>query len=189
MTKVRLEIDSITIHRPKKRWQIYFVVIADHPTEDNKMIVTTLPQGPIKLSPFNNNLYHFDTSQEGAEGLFLMSRKMPKSRELNVHLYVRHSRSKQRDLYEVLKNVETGLTGETFGMITNVVGTAAVPWLVISKKAISMIGNVLSKINDRDLGFISAFERFGPEFEDQTEIDREKPGSDCTIVYSWSVED
>lgn len=189
MKKIRLEIDNITIHRPKKRWQLYFIIIADHPTEEDKMIVTTLPQNPIKLGPFNNNVYYFDTDQDGSEGLFIMSRKMPKSRELNVHVYIRHSRSKQRNLGEVLKNVETGLAGETFGIITDIVGTATVPWLIISKKAISLIGNVLSEINDRDLGFISAFERFGPEFEKQTEIDREKIGSDCTLVYSWSVEE
>jgi hypothetical protein len=188
MTTVRLEIDNITIHRPKKRWQLYFVIIADHPTEEDKMIVTTLPQNPIKLVPYNDNVYHFDTEQEGSEGLFIMSRKMPKSRELNVHIYVRHSRSNTRNLGEVLQNIESGLVGETFGIVTDIVGTATTPWLVITKKAFGLVGGVPGKISDRDMGFISAFERFGSEFESQTEVDRAKDGADCTLVYSWSVD-
>ena len=33
MTKVRLEIDEVQIHRPKKRWRLYFMVLAEHPTD------------------------------------------------------------------------------------------------------------------------------------------------------------
>ena len=33
MTRVRLEIDEVQIHRPKKRWKLYFLVVTDHPTE------------------------------------------------------------------------------------------------------------------------------------------------------------
>ena len=43
MTRVRLEIDEVQIHRPKKRWKLYFLVVTDHPTEEDKMIITTLP--------------------------------------------------------------------------------------------------------------------------------------------------
>ena len=46
MTRVRLEIDEVQIHRPKKRWKLYFVIVAEHPTEKDKMIVSTLPQQP-----------------------------------------------------------------------------------------------------------------------------------------------
>ena len=53
-----------------------------------------------------------------------------------------------------------------------------------------MIGKILSKIKDRDFGFLSAFERFGPEFEDVYEIDRKKEFTgDASLVYSWSVDD
>ena len=42
MTRVRLEIDEVQIHRPKKRWKLYFVILAEHPTDTTKMILTTL---------------------------------------------------------------------------------------------------------------------------------------------------
>lgn len=189
MTKIRLEIDNITIHRPKKRWELYFVVVTDHPTEEDKMIVTTLPENPIKLSPFNANNYYFDDQKEGSEGLFILDREMPANRELNVHIYVRHSRHGIRNLGSLLKNVEAGLVGDTFGIVTDIVGNTAAPWLIISKKASKVLGDVLADIKDRDLGFINAYEKFGKEFEGQTEIDHEKIGAHCTVVYSWSVEE
>lgn len=188
MQKIRLEIDQINIHRTKKRWELYFVIITDHPTESDKMMVKTLPNNPIKFSRFNDNNLRFDTEQEGSEGLFILNREMPDSKELNVHIHVMHSRDALRNLGSILKNVESGLTGNTFGVITDIVGSTTTPWLVISKKVAETVGTVLSKIKDRNLGFINAYEKFGKEFENQEEIKREKIASDCTLVYSWSLE-
>lgn len=190
MTRVRLEIDEVQIYRPKRRWKLYFVIIAEHPTENDKMIMTTLPQQPFKLSKRHDNSFQFDTDELGSEGLFVLSRELPEDRELNVHIYLRHTRKSIRDLGEILKDVESGIGGDAFGIVTDLVGTTTVPWLVIAKKAVPLVGKILTKIPDRDFGFLSAFERFGPEFEEQFEIDREKDFSgDASLVYSWSVDD
>ena len=190
MTRVRLEIDEVQIYRPKKRWKLYFVIVAPHPTEEDKMIVTTMPQEPFKLSKRHENSFQFDTDEVGSEGLFVLSQDLPEDRELNVHIYLRHTRKSVRDLGEILNNVESGIGGDAFGIVTDIVGTTTVPWLVIARKAVPLIGKILSKIPDRDFGFLSAFERFGPEFEDIYEIDREKDFSgDASLVYSWSVDD
>lgn len=106
-----------------------------------------------------------------------------------MHIYLRHTRKAQRDLGEILKEIETGIAGDAFGIVTDLIGAATVPCLVISKKAISLVGKILKDIPDRDFGFISAFERFGPEFEKQTEIDREKEFTgDASLTYSWSLD-
>lgn len=191
MTRVRLEIDEVRIHRPKKRWRLYFVVVAEHPSDPEKMVVTTIPHDPFKLSRRHDNSFQFDTDELGSEGLFVLSRELPATRELNVHIYLRHTRQGTRNLGEVLKDIESGIAGDAFGIVTDIVGTTTVPWLVIAKKAVPMIGRVLSKIPDRDFGFLSAFERFGPEFENEIyEIDREKDFSgDASLVYSWSVDE
>ncbi|MBN2172569.1 MAG: hypothetical protein JW731_00455 [Bacteroidales bacterium] len=189
MTKVRLEIDSVQVHRPKKRWKLYFIILTEHPEDRDKMIVSTIPQEPFKLSQRHNNEYYFDTDQVGSEGLFIMSREMPENRELNVHIYLRHTRRTTREIGEILKNIESGIGGDAFGIAAEIAGTATVPWLVIAKKAVPMIGKILAQIPDRDFGFLSAFERFGDEFEEQTEIDREKDFTgDASLVYSWSVD-
>ncbi|PKQ62004.1 hypothetical protein BZG02_13775 [Labilibaculum filiforme] len=189
MSKVRLEIDGIRIYRPKKSWKLYFVIIADHPSEADKMMVTTIPQEPFKLSKRHNNEYFFDTDQTGSEGLYILSREIPADREVNVHIYLRHTRNNQRDLGEILTQIESGIAGDAFGIVTDLVGVATVPWLVISKKAVSLVGKIIKDIPDRDFGFLSAFERFGPEFESQTEIDREKDFTgDASLIYSWSLD-
>ena len=190
MTKVRLEIDEVQIYQPKKRWKLYFVVVAEHPTEDDKMILTTLPQEPFKLSKRHDNSFQFDTDDTGSEGLFVLSRELPADRELNVHIYLRHTRNSLRNLGDIMKNIETGIGADAFGIVTDIVGTTTVPWLMIAKKAVPMIGKILANIPDRDFGFLSAFERFGPEFEQQYEIDRMKDFSgDASLVYSWSIDE
>ncbi len=190
MTKVLLEIDEVKIYRPRKRWHLYFVVVADHPTEKDKMIVSTLPQEPFRLTSRHNNEYQFDTDQKGSEGLFVLSREMPKDREINVQFYLRHSRRATRDLGEILSDIKTGIGGGALGIVTDIVGTTGIPWLVIAKKSISLIGKILEEIPDKDFGFLSAFERFGPEFESQTDIDREKDFTgDASLVYSWTLDE
>ena len=78
--------------------------------------------------------FQFDTDDAGSNGLFVLSRALPADRELNVHLYLRHTRKATRDLGEILKDIEEGIGGDAFGMVTDVVGTATLPWLVVAKK-------------------------------------------------------
>ncbi len=189
-TRVRLEIDQIQILRKKKRWKLYFLVVADHPTEDGKKVIGVVPSRPMKVDAKDNNLLIFDTSEPGAEGLYILSRELPKDREVNVHIYLFHSRRSLNKFGEILGDIEKGLGNEALGIAKTLIGAAGVPWLEVAAKAIKLIGKVITEIPDRDMGFVSAFERFGPEFEITGEIDREKEFSsrDASIVYSWSVE-
>lgn len=190
MTRVRLEIDEVKIYRPKMRWKLYFVVMAEHPNDPDKMIVSVIPDPPFKLSKRHENQYQFDTDEYGSDGLFVFSREMPETRELNVHIYLRHTRQKLRNFGDILKDLNDGIGADAFGIVKNIIGTAAVPWLVIAKKAIPLVGKILAQIPDRDFGFLSAFERFGAEFEEQYDIDREKDFTgDASLVYSWSVDE
>lgn len=190
MTKVRLEIDGVQIHRERKTWKLYFVIVAENPEDSEKMIVTSLPNPYFKLTSRHENKYHFDTDQPGAEGLFVISRELPEDRELNVHIYLRHTRKSTREVGEILKDIESGIGGDAFGIVNEIVGGGTVPWLVIAKKAVPLIGKVLEKIPDKDFGFLSAFERFGNEFEEQTDIDRFKDFTgDASLIYSWSLDE
>lgn len=188
MTNVRLEIDEIKIHRPKKRWNLYFVVVTEHPEENDKMILTTLPQQPIKLSRRHDNQYQFDTDEYGSEGLFVLSKEMPEDREIRVEVYLRHARNGWRNVGEILKDLQTGIGKDAFGIVTDLIGSTN-PWLMISKAAVPMISKILSNAKDRDFGFVSLSEKFGAEFEEEVEIDRKKDFSgNASLVYSWSVD-
>ena len=78
--------------------------------------------------------------------------------------------------------------GDAFDIVEDIVGTVT-PWLVIAKKAVPMIGSILRGIKDRDFGMVSVYEEFGPEFEDQIELDRSNTFStgDAMLVWSWSI--
>jgi hypothetical protein len=186
--RVRLELNQLNINRPKKRWKIYFVLVAEHPTDPDKMVLATIPVEPIKIVPIQNNEVHFDDETPNSEGLLLLRRTMPETKELNVHFYVRHSRSSVKTVGEVLKDIQTEIGEEAMGTITDILGTTN-PWLVIAKSALPLIGNVLAKVPDRDMGFISMFERFGSEFEDDGNIDRQKTGGFSTVVYTWAIDE
>lgn len=189
-TRVRLEIDEIKVHREKKRWNLYFIIVADHPTDPERKIISIIPNDTIKLLPIQGNNYIFD-SGPGAEGLYILSRDMPKSRELNVHIYLRHSRQPTRNFAAILAKLTDVLKADAGAIVEkNLSDVANVPWISIAKTGLELLGRVLATIPDRDMGFMSVFERFGNEFEIQTEIDRHRFFStgDASLVYSWSVE-
>ena len=146
MTRVRLEIDEVQIHRPKKRWKLYFLVVTDHPTEEDKMILTTLPHQPFKLSRRHDNSFQFDTDDAGSNGLFVLSRDLPEDRELNVHIYLRHTRKATRDLGEILKDVEEYAPLKRIGTTDEVAGAvillASDPGAFITGQVITMDGGV-----------------------------------------------
>lgn len=187
MTRIRLELNQLRIHRPKVRWKLYFVVVADHPSEANQLLVSIVPGSPVLVAPDQNNIVNFEPAGEGAEGLLLLSRDLPGSRELNVHFHVMHSRRTARDIGSVLKKIQTAAGKKALGMVKSL-GVAS-PWLRIVREGLPLVGQTLSAIPDRNMGFISMFERFGPEFEQQVEVDRESRGGHVTAVYTWSVVD
>ncbi|WP_396181038.1 hypothetical protein [Flavobacterium sp.] len=186
--RVRLELNQLNIDRPKKRWNIYFVVVTEHPTEVEKMVLATIPTEAIKMVPSQNNEVTFDDGSPNSEGLLLLRRILPATKELNVHFYVRHSRSSDRTVGEVLKDIQTEIGDNAMGTISDIHGTNN-PWLIIAKTALPVISKILTKLPDRDMGFISMFERFGKEFENEGNIDRQKTGAFSTVVYTWAIDE
>ena len=187
MTRVRLEVNKIQIHRPKEHWRLYFVVVADHPSDKDQMVVSVMPESAILMVPEQKNIISFEPDGKGADGFLLLSRELPISRELNVHFHILHSRRPKKELGKVLAHIESGVEKKALGVVSDMMGTTS-PWLAIAKSGLSLVGQILSKIPDRNLGFVSMFERFGPEFEQEVEIDRENRGGHCTVVHSWSID-
>ena len=193
MNTIQLEFEELEILRPKKRWKLYFVIVAEHPDDADKMVLTYLPQ----IEPFfqlkpraDNKLYFEPKDAQGADGLFVLERKMPHERILRARVYLRHSRKSLRNAGNFLKEIEKELGGDALGLISDILGTTG-NWLVISRKALPMIGSVLNKVKDRDFGVVTMDEEFGPEFETQEELDRTNNFStgDAKIVWTWSVKE
>lgn len=186
MTHVRLELNKLQIHRPKERWKLYFVLVTDHPEERDQLALAVIPQNPILVVPEQQNVVSFEPKGKGSEGLLLLSRDLPPNRELNVHFYVMHSRRSNREIGSVLQQIVTGVGKKALGISSDILGIPT-PWLQVARSGLPLIGQILSGIPDRNLGFVNMFERFGPEFERETEVDRESRGGHVTVVYTWAV--
>jgi hypothetical protein len=183
---VRLELNQLRIHRPKERWRLYFVIVADHPDNRDLLLVTVMPGSPMLVVPEQHNTVNFEPAGEGTEGLLLLSRTLPPNREVNVHFYVMHSRRAAREIGTILQQIKEDAGKEAVGIISEAMGITA-PWLKIGREGLPLIGRALGALPDRQLGFISMFERFGPEFERQVEVDRESRGGHISAVYTWSA--
>lgn len=186
MTRIRLELNNLNIHRPKARWHLYFLLVTEHPTRPEEMVATVIPQKPVLVVPDQLNRVHFEPVGKGADGLLLLSRDLPASHELNTQLYIMHSRKSGRDLGAILVQFALLLGNEAIGKEAELLGLAS-PWLRLAKAALPRVGQSLGSLPDRNLGFINMFERFGPEFEQNAELVRESRGGHVTVGYSWSM--
>lgn len=190
MTKIRLEFEKLTINRPKQRWKLYFIVVTEHPTNRDKMVATTVPiNSIIRMKPEQNNVLNFKPEGTGTDGLFVIERDMPNDLTLKTRVFLRHSRRSVRNTGDLLGKIKDSLGNEAEDIISNILGTTATPWLVISKTALGLLGSTLEKIRDRKFGFVSMDEEFSDEFKNETELDRFSSFStgQASIVWSWST--
>ena len=191
MATVKLEFERLEILLKKHRWKLYFIIVAEHPFDNDKMLLTTLPavgQSYFMLKKHSENTVEFEpeSSDGGVEGLTVLEREMPSDRSLKVRAFLKHSRKSTRQIGDILKDVENGLGGQTF--VSNILGSAS-PWLVIAKSAVSLVGGVLKTINDRDMGYLNMDEDFEEEFEGKKELDRSNRTStgEAKLRWSWKI--
>jgi hypothetical protein len=191
MTAIRLEFSKLQILKGKERWRLYFIVVAEHPDDNDKMVVTTFPDPYIRLKPTQDNFISFEPEGNGgADGLFVIERAMPTDKQIKVRMYLRHSRQKVRDLGKSLSDLKTALGGDAFEIVGELFGTAN-PWLVVAKKALPMLGTVLSGLGDRDLGFITMDESFDKAEEQMPVLERTNNFStgEAKIWWKWKIEE
>lgn len=189
MSILRLEFDALQILRSKGRWNLYFIVVAQHPVDEGKMILTSMPEPYIRIKPRADNVINFVPEGQGANGFFVLKRSMPSDRHMNLRIYLRHSRNATRSAGAFLKDMKGQLGIDAFDVVTDLVGNMT-PWLVISKNAVQLIGGILTKLPDRDFGMMSMSEHFGPEFDEISSQTRSNIFStgDARLTWRWIVE-
>jgi hypothetical protein len=193
MSNVRLEFERLDIQVKKSKWKLYFVVVAEHPVEPDKMVVTTVPsagQDYFRLKKHADNVVQFEpeATDSGVDGLFVLEREMPVDRTLKVRAFLMHSRKSARQMGDVLQDMQDGFGSDAVGMVTDLMGSAS-PWLVVAKTAFGLIGGILKKIKDRDFGYLVMDEEFGPEFDGQKELDRTNNFTthQARLRWSWRI--
>ena len=194
MENVKLEFERLELLTKKSRWKLYFVIVAEHPDDNDKMLVTQIPSAGgdyFKLKKKSENVVEFEpeSSDGGVDGLFVLERDMPTDKRLKVRAFLMHSRKSARQMGNILSDVQGQLGSDVFGTVSNLLGSAS-PWLVVAKSAFSLIGGILKNIKDRDFGYLSMDEEFGIEFEEgKKELDRTNKFTtgEAKLRWSWRV--
>ena len=160
MQKLTLEFTKLELLKKRGRWKLYFILVTEHPEDNDKLIVSTFPEPYIRLKPNQDNIICFEPEgSPGADGYFVLERSLPADNCIKTRLYMRQSRKDLRNLGDALKDLKSSLGGDAFGIASDIIGSTA-PWLVISKKALPLLGTVLNGTKDRDMGFVSMDEKF-----------------------------
>lgn len=191
MQTLTLEFSKLQLTTRKERWRLYFILVAEHPEDNDKRIITTFPDPFIRLKPNQDNLIRFEPEgSQGTDGLFVIERPMPADRRIKVKVYLRQSKKSIRSLGEALQDLNTTLGGDAFEVGTELLG-ATQPWLVVAQKAVPMIGTALAKIKDRDMGFVSMDESFDEETGSHHLLERANNFStgEAKIWWKWKITD
>ncbi len=188
MTRIRLEFESLSILRDKLRWNIYFVLATEHPTDPDKMVLTVMPEPFIKMGPNSKNRIDFVPQGINTDGMIVLEREMPADGTIRVRTYLRHSRQSTRNAGEVLHDINKEFGDSVIETVLGLFG-GTTPWIVLSKAAFAIVITILRKVNDRDLGFLSLDENFTDEFLENGELDRSAKFStgDAELVWTWAV--
>ncbi|TRX59943.1 hypothetical protein FNH22_07770 [Fulvivirga sp. M361] len=189
MDRIRLELNYLDLERNKKRWSLYIVLATDNPEKPGEVVITTLPSGFIKVRKPAENLVQFEPEGEGTEGLFVLERDMPSDFSVRARLWLMHSRKGQRDFGEKLSEIGSFLGNSDGSQLIAALG-ASNPWVSVGIQGIGAVGTALSKIKDRQLGFLNLDEHFNANGEEDMELERKNRLSTGfgEVGWSWVVD-
>lgn len=175
---VRLEIDFLEIMRKRNRWNLYFLIATEDPTDPSKTVVTSVPQSPILVRKLDDKRVDFEAKGTGeTNGMIVMERELPEDNSIRVRLWVVQSRDHTRNAGSILSEVSGKLGGDAgpaTDLVTKALGAAS-PWISITKGILGMsgvIGNMLKASKDKKLGFVSLDESFVEDEFHLGELDR-----------------
>ena len=159
MKNIRLEINSLELDRPKKRWELYFIIATEDPDYPDKTLISVIPKDFfIQFRKSTENFYSFKPEGENTEGMFILERKMPLDKSVKVRLWLIHSRDKARSTGEVMEKVTNAISGESIPNKLKYLGNN--PWIVVAGFGLDIISGVLKDSKDRQLGMVVMDEEF-----------------------------
>ncbi len=180
MKQIRLELNSIEVLKNREHWNLYFIIATGHPDNPEKTVILIKPENDfIAFRNKTDNFYSFIPEGENTEGMFLLERKLPADRSIEVLFTLMHSRASARKFGERINEVIEAIGSS--GSIKEVIGFSR-PELLVINKAIGVVGNILEEVNDRNLGLVSMSE----EFEDVGIQDRKQKLSSGNAEISWT---
>ena len=99
MKSITLEFSKLQILKGRERWRLYFIMVAEHPADNDKMIVSTFPDPYIRLKPNKENVISFEPEgSPGVDGMFVIERELPADNRIKARVYLRQSRKTTRNV-------------------------------------------------------------------------------------------
>lgn len=181
-----MELTELEILAKKERWQLYFAVSTEDPSDPSQSIFTILPDGgkPIRMKPESDNIASFvPDGSPGANGMPVVERDMPADNSLNVQVFLLHSRKKGRDVFGEIESQLGGKAGKT---LVKTLGVAT-PWLTVSTLALKEVSKILGKMKDREFGHVNMFEDFNDQDEGLIERSNKFSTGEARIKWRWVV--
>lgn len=193
MTRIRLELDFVEIHRKRKSWNIYFILTTENPKDPAQTVLTVFPQSPVKFHRKGDNRHDFEPKGTGdTNGLFVLERDMPEDESIRARIWIVQSRDNTRSIGKIMQEVSKSTEGnEVTETVFKALG-AATPWIAVGKSILSMsniIGKFLSEAKDKKMGFVNMDESFTEEEINLGELDRyNQLGDFGEVGWTWVIE-
>jgi len=193
MESVRLSLNTLEILKKRESWNLYIILVTELPDDPAQMAISIHPSyGLMKLTKHSDNLIEFVPDGNGTEGMFLLEREMPEDGSVRAGIFLMQSKKRMRNVGDLLQDLIEILPEDTTKMgAINSLGSLN-PWLMtkpLNAIPISGIAKILSKLKDRELGFISLDENFGDEFK--TKPSQERSGKlysgIAELTWTWNV--
>lgn len=189
MSTIKLSLDSLQVLEKKTRWNLFFIVITDHPTDESQKLVGTFPTGgeQIQLKPETNNQYSFVAQgAKPGDGMELLSIQNPSVQSLDVQIYVKNKGALSK-VADVLGTLKGQANAKDFESLPGFLGKAA-SWVSVQSKAITDIVNILEKMPDRAMGMVDMGLNFSELTTAAPVITRSNKTSTGEVEFTWTWE-
>ena len=152
-----------------------------------------LAQHTIQLRKGSNNEIHFQPEgDKDGSGLIMLQRAMPADYSVQMRLWLMQTRNLTRSLGTILTDISNMLPGGSADTSGASLGGSS-KWLYpekIANQGIGGIGSALSKISDKNMGFVNMDEHFDADIIKDGERDYHNTLSTgfAEIGWTWKVE-
>lgn len=183
MATARLDLDHLEILVPKKRWQLYFLLILQSQNESD-VVLSVLPERCITVKPEANNVVAFKPEGKHTEGMKLLELPVVSGTSFKIRLYLYHSRNKLSNTVSIL-NEAVNTNAATISGNLKKISLNAIPWYSIGVGSVKVLDTILQSIPDRDMGVLILDESFGDEINGTREIKRSNTLSSGEVKVNW----
>ena len=186
MSNVRLTLDKIAVLDKKEKWNLYMVMVTGHPTDANKQLIRTVPNGDyIDFSKKTDNVYSFQP-QGGSPGDGLELINMQATGNLDVQIFLKHH-SGIKKAFDVMEKIKTDLKGENLKGAPGLIGKAAsATWVEVAGESIDIISKVLDDVPDRSLGMLDMGADLSKLSGTPKVFSNKTSKGDAELTWSWA---